>query len=429
MIKLTDKEIRNLKSNSSLAEPIGGRGAGTLLLRNRFGIIEAYYRYFYQKKKVHLKVGFYKAGKNSGLTLAEIRNKTIDLSRTRNEHPDLKNFLEIENKKQELELKLQKENLEKESLKGTLEELFNSYIKHLINNKKSSFKDVERYFNVDVFIYFPEFKTIKACDIKTDDIIKILSFHIQRGVKAGVNRLRSHLLAAFNYGMKVDNDPRHIASDGKLFRITSNPVTPIPKQSDYEKVIDRILTLEEVKHFWHHFQYVENINPLIVALVHFLFATGGQRPKQLLRSQWLDYDLSKRTLNIVDSKGKGNTREYLTPLTSRAINLLKQLPTEDYSHPFTTTGKTPIRVETIQKAIRKYYTQFDVSPFSLRDIRRTCKNLMIDAGVDREKRNLIQNHGLIGVDFKHYDKSDHLPEKINGFTKYDLLLNKIISDL
>ncbi len=35
---------------------------------------------------------------------------------------------------------------------------------------------------------------------------------------------------------------------------------------------------------------------------------------------------------------------------------------------------------------------------------------MIDAGVNRETRNLIQNHVLTGLDFKHYDKHDHLPE-------------------
>jgi len=53
---------------------------------------------------------------------------------------------------------------------------------------------------------------------------------------------------------------------------------------------------------------------------------------------------------------------------------------------------------------------------------------MIDAGVNRETRNLIQNHGLTGIDFKHYDKHDHLPEKLLGMEKYDRFLDKIISD-
>ena len=53
---------------------------------------------------------------------------------------------------------------------------------------------------------------------------------------------------------------------------------------------------------------------------------------------------------------------------------------------------------------------------------------MIDAGVNRETRNLIQNHGLTGVDFKHYDKHDHLPEKIAGMAKYDRFLDSLLND-
>ncbi|MBF0263792.1 MAG: hypothetical protein HQL46_00840 [Gammaproteobacteria bacterium] len=123
--------------------------------------------------------------------------------------------------------------------------------------------------------------------------------------------------------------------------------------------------------------------------------------------------------------GIGWILEYLTPLTERALDILNQLSTHDFQYPFTTNGNVPIRVETLQKAITKYYQQFDIAPFSLRDIRRTCKNIMIDAGVNREARNLIQNHGLTGIDYKHYDKSDHLNEKVAGISIYDQMLEQI----
>ncbi|WP_257266034.1 hypothetical protein [Endozoicomonas sp. ONNA2] len=49
--------------------------------------------------------------------------------------------------------------------------------------------------------------------------------------------------------------------------------------------------------------------------------------------------------------------------------------------------------------------------YTPKSIRDTAKSLIIDAGVDRETRNLIQSHQLTGVDYEHYDRHEHLPEK------------------
>ena len=138
--------------------------------------------------------------------------------------------------------------------------------------------------------------------------------------------------------------------------------------------------------------------------------------------------VEKKTLLIVDTKGRGSKREYITPLTDRAFEILDSLATQNMPFPFCSDGTNPIRVESLLKAVQKYCTQFDVEKFTVRDLRRTCKNLMIDAGVNRETRNLIQNHALTGIDFKHYDKHDHLSEKVAGMAKYDRFLEVLLSE-
>jgi len=255
----------------------------------------------------------------------------------------------------------------------------------------------------------------------------VLAFHIDRGITTGSNRLRSYLMAAFNYGLQIDNNPRHVATNSKRFYITHNPVSAIPIQLDFEQVVDRSLSTDEFKDLWNNFDKTTNINPIIVSALKFLFLLGGPRPRQLLRANWKEYDYRRKTVNIIDKKGKGDVREYVTPLIDGAIEILDKLSTHDFVYPFTTNGKVQIRDETIQKAITSYCNQFNVEKFTLKDIRRTCKNLMIDAGVNRETRNLIQNHGLTGIDFKHYDKHDHLPEKVAGLKKYDQFLDEIIN--
>ena len=49
--------------------------------------------------------------------------------------------------------------------------------------------------------------------------------------------------------------------------------------------------------------------------------------------------------------------------------------------------------------------------FTARDLRRTCKTLMGEAGISKEIRDRIQNHALNDVSSKHYDRYDYLPEK------------------
>jgi hypothetical protein len=72
-----------------------------------------------------------------------------------------------------------------------------------------------------------------------DDLISGTCSHLP-------NRIRSYLMAAFNYGLKADNDPMN-TSVGITFGLEVNPVSAIPKQSSAEKVGDTWLTLEELR--------------------------------------------------------------------------------------------------------------------------------------------------------------------------------------
>jgi len=248
---------------------------------------------------------------------------------------------------------------------------------------------------------------------------------LERKPTTSGNRLRSYLSAAFNHAVAETNDPLR---QDKIFNVQINPVVNIPKQTQFEKTQDRCLSVDEVKHLLTHIAATQGVSDIVAKAIIFLFFIGGQRPLQLFREPWESYDYRKKTLLITDTKGRAGKREYFTPLTTRAFNILNELPTQDFPYPFCTDGNNPVRVETLLKAIQKYCKQYSVEKFTLRDIRRTCKNLMIDAGINRETRNLIQNHALTGVDFKHYDKHDHLPEKIEGMAKYGLFLDRLLND-
>ena len=416
MKRLTVKSIENLKLDTSIAEQVKGKGSGTLFFKNRNGVIEAYYRYYHNKVRVMLKIGLFKVGNGSGFSLSDIREKALEYSQIKLQHPNLKEHFEYQEQQKIIQQKVLDSS-------GNFKEMLDSYINTLTNERTN--KNVVHLFNHDIWEPFPELKLKKPADVDENDIIIILKKVFDRGVTTSGNRLRSYLSAAFNNAIKSTNDP---LKQDKRFNVQRNPVMNIPKQPQFERIVERSLSREEVRHFFKHIDETKDVSFMVASLLKFLFYIGGQRPLQVLREGWDSYDYRKNTLLITDTKGRSGKREYLTPLTPKALDILNELPTHEMDFPFTTIGKVPLRIETLLKAIKKYCHQFEVESFTPRDIRRTVKNLMIDAGVNRESRNLIQNHGLTGIDFKHYDKHDHLPEKIAGMAKYDRFLDSILND-
>lgn len=238
---------------------------------------------------------------------------------------------------------------------------------------------------------------------------------------------RSYLLAAFSFGLESDLDPER---DGdKVFCLEYNPVSAIKPKRDAENVGERSLNQKEVRELWNSIQDTPKVGPLMALFIRFLIAIGGQRPKQVLACKWSDYDLKAGTITITNTKGRNERpTKHVVPLTGRAREILQQagLYSEQYEWPFTSRGQAPFSIDSVNTAISRYVAAHEVERFSPRDIRRTVKNLMIDAGINREQRNLIQGHGLTGVDIKHYERHDQLAEKRAGIAVYDQFLVSVL---
>ena len=55
--------------------------------------------------------------------------------------------------------------------------------------------------------------------------------------------------------------------------------------------------------------------------------------------------------------------------------------------------------------------ELERGPFSMRDLRRTAETHMAALGVSSDVRAQIQSHGLGGIQARHYDRHDYMPEK------------------
>lgn len=227
-----------------------------------------------------------------------------------------------------------------------------------------------------------------------------------------------------------------ISAQGKRLNVVVNPLEAVPHQAQFECARDCVLTPDELRSIWHNLDGIPNVGPLMGSLVRLVIALGGQRPKQVLACRWADYDLQRRHVTIIDTKvRKSEPRKHVVPLTDTAIAILEEVRpvTGDLGWPFSINGKSPYTAHAVSVALARYLKhraengKQEPEKFLFKDVRRTCKQIMVDAGIPRDSRNLLQHHALTGIDYRHYDHSDHLPEKREALRIYDAYLAKVLN--
>lgn len=430
---ITDKQVRALKDGQEQNEPLG-RNRGSWFVRKRKNSAVAFYRYFHNKKKHKISLGPFKHSSGKpGLTVKEFRQKAVELADLHQQiaPKDLKTYLE-----EQALLEAQQEEVEQR--KGSFNDLLSAYIEDLIQRGRSKAREYNRIFEHDIRAPFPTLVERKSNAITADDIVSILARVHQRGSEVQANIVRAALHAAFNFGVKSDYDHTRIGE--KRFHLTHNPVSLTKKNTSVERSAVRVLTHQELYELWHGIAKVPWVGMLGSLLVQFLIATGGQRPRQLLTAKWKDYDFQRRCVTFMNHKRNGKSLPHTIPLTPKAIAILEQIKpyTGSYPWPFATADDNHMHPDSLTKVFNRWHDyrlkQHELNPaspppekYTAKSIRDTAKSLMIDAGVDRETRNLIQSHQLTGVDYEHYDRHEHLPEKRAGIVKYDKLLNSLLN--
>jgi integrase len=432
---ITDRAARALEKGETHSEKVAGRGAGVLLLVGRGNSVTGYYRYTApDRSRPWIELG--SIGKD--ITLAEARARCAELAALKTEHPCLKEWLESESLHQQETLIEEKRQRDRDALTGTFKELLNDYLGKMKAQSQPSEVQARNILENEVITPFPALMEKKAREIEPADVSRVLKRVSDRKAYSYRNRVRAYLHAAFVYALKHEFNETRVS--GKLYGLTTNPVAAIPVLENVEKTGERTLTVGELRQLFLHLHKVKNVSPMMADFIRFLILSAGQRPLQVLRVPWADYDLEQGTILIEDTKGRGGKRHarlHLVPLSDAAIDILLRTReiTGDFQWPFTSTGKNHLHIGSIKNVMSRFlnspYAVVDgeqIPHFTARDLRRTCKHIMIRAGIRRDLRNLLQNHGMTGVDVKNYgsDPYAYLPDKRQAMAQYTVALNVIL---
>jgi integrase len=388
MAKLTPNKITGLLKKSSayyVSDDDGTKGMGRLCVKvYPSGSKRFVFRYFIGTKANFILIGNVPndGGKTTdkilGISLIDSREKAKEYGAMLQRGVDPRLEQGIINQVKESKAKI-------ESQKGSIQQLFTSYTKQMEKDGKRTFKTVLTALEKETYPFIEP--VTKAKDVAKDDLINILAHMIKRGANTQSNRVRSYLMAAFNYGLAHDNDPANYIGTAK-FGLSFNPVSAIPKQKHAEKVGEHFLTCSEVKQLLHdlenefiRFQMGEHIRNLI----SLCFYTGGQRPYELASSKWDAINWESKTLLITADISK-NKKTHLIPLTDTALHILTKQKVNSgigFIFPHRLSEERHINLESLSRATSRYSEKSGIRSFIPRDIRRTCKTLMGELGISK----------------------------------------------
>jgi integrase len=462
--RITSTMLEALKPGRDAGEVVldrGERGKGSLVLRVTATAKPVYFRYYVGGERRFELLGYFDprgaqrwreddgtTNRGNPCSLAALREGFAEFVQLAGRFGDLKAHFAAEDARTRAAEQAAKVAAERERMTGTFGELLDAYVAALRAAGKVSASAVEQCFERNVRRRFPELLARRAQEIEPEDVQAILAKVIQggdarrvrgnpdkrgparKGATRDVNVTRAYLLAAFNHAIEGhDLDPRRLAQDKKLYRVKVNPAASVPRIAEWDRIGERTLTRAELAAYWRGLEKVAH--PAAKAFLKFHTLTACQRPAQVLREPWESFDLRANVLTVTDPKGRALRRQHLVPLHARALAELDaakaanaELPEARKGHairlPFTTNGRTPLRLETVAAEVRAISRAMvaeaqargeDVQPFTLRDVRRTCETALAECRISQEIRAQLLSHGRGDRIAATYNKHAYLDEK------------------
>jgi integrase len=411
-------KARASKKDVWLTDP-GARGQGRFTIRcTPSGARVCMYRYTRgDGTRDILKVADYDPRGVAGMTLHEAREKAGELARLAGAGNNVRVFL---NERDEAKAAAAEAALaaKRNASRGSLAAMFRVYVGTL--QGRESHYDAQSIFKLHVSGPFPKLAARPAAHVKAEELRDVLARLIEDGKGRTAAKLRAFLRAAFGMAMRAGLDPT-LPEALTAFDIQVNPADRLPSLAQFSKALDRALTLPELHAFWRRVNAAAD-SPARDALMTCMYL-GGQRPTQVLRLTPQLVDVSGATLTLLDPKGRNrhaNPRRHVLPIFDDLMPVIRGrlAQTEGVESPvFSTNGRVPLRKETVALLVAeiakamKGAGELERGPFSMRDLRRTAETHMAALGISSDVRAQIQSHGLGGIQARHYDRHDYMPEK------------------
>jgi integrase len=269
--------------------------------------------------------------------------------------------------------------------------MIDAYLSEPETRKCRSFAETRRYLSV----HWKPVHGLSAEIVSRHDLIPILRAIASERGTVSANRARTALSGMFAWAIE----------HGQLRRETT-PTLHLPKWP--EKARERALEIEELAAVW---RVAGEVGEPARSIVRLLILTGCRR-SEIAGLQWSEIDLDKALLTIPGDRTK-NRRALMVPLSAPAVEILEGV------HRFSDVLVFPSIGWGWAKAALD--AKLDLKPWTLHDIRRSCRTLWIEEehglGLDAHLCELMLGHALPGV-IGVYDRATRLPERRRALQRW-----------
>ncbi len=391
------------------------------------GAVQLYWRYAHDGRRYREPIGLYDSSAPPkklqptarGYSIAAALERCRELAKLHADRAAQGGLRAL--KVEQQRVRLQDREREAERSERTLDKLMDVYVAHLKLQGRRSHVDARQIFDRHVIDVWPKLASSPASELTPDQVIDMLRRLIESGKGRTANKLRSYLRAAYQCALDV----RLVAAIPIAFRVfdvQTNPVAQTRRSPQFDRADKRPFTLPELRAYW---KLIANVPGLRAAALRLHLLTGGQRVEQLVRLRRADINGS--AIQLYDLKGRPGqgARPYSLPLIPVAQAALQEIASREGEGEYaisTTGGKRPISVRTLAGWANGFVGDAIVG-FQLKRIRSGIETLLAASGVSREVRGHLQSHGLTGVQVRHYDGHDYMPEKRRAL---DVVARRII---
>lgn len=318
--------------------------------------------------------------------------------------------------------------------KPTVERMFQAYVDDMKAKGKTSYVDVERSLLLGEYNAADELGRERlAGDVEPADVVDFVQKYYKRGARASADKARSYVSSAYNWALRSTHD--YMTEKPQDWGVTINPAAALPKDMEAIGVRDRHLDADELAMLWAATAPGAPGFSIETAACIRLLITCGQRVQETLRVAGAEIDLDGKLWNMPAEKTKMQVKPHTIPLTSQAVDVLRQL-IERHGDGNLFVGRVDGKDEIMDhRAVRRAITRWrglegvKIDDFQTRDIRRTWKSRAHDAGVDRFTRDLIQQHAKSDTGSKHYDRADYLPQMREAMGKWETWLDENVVNI
>lgn len=307
----------------------------------------------------------------------------------------------------------------RQAASSTLKNLLTAYCDHLETIGRRSHADARSIFKLHIFEPWPKVAAMPAKDVSGEQFADMMRRLIDAGKGRTANKLRSYARAAYQTAKAAKSKPS-IPVSFKSYGITANPVAETEPDESQNRPDKRPMSADELRTYWHIIKLLPGFKGALLRL-HLL--TGGQRIEQLVNLQTAN--IAEDSILLHDGKGRPGRppRPHTVPLTKDGKRALKECSPAGAFALSTDGGTTHVAATTLSDWAAELAADA-IDDFQAKRIRSGVETLLASAGISQDIRGRLQSHGIAGVQARHYDGHDYLPEKRKALETLHKLLEQ-----